>query len=184
MVLNGPPVSTRPARWQAVSLPERIATSKQQKTMDVQVKSNGFDLGTMDECDVREVCRRKEGHIVRATPGQKWFPSFLVLHREATHRTRALCNTSTRSAMSPTQREELYSGSRREHTDGPVTAVLTVVRKPGKTIGRDMLGREVFEFKNWGETERFSRRRFNPDKIPTPIYVKAPQMRQARSMVA
>ena len=151
--------------------------------MDVPVKGVGVPLGTtMDEYDVRDVVRKGEGHIVRPLPGQKWFQSFMVLKEEASQRTRALCiRDAGGAALSCTQREELYSGSRKDHTDGPVTATITVIRKPGKTIGKDQLGREVFGFLNWGETERFPQRRFNPDKIPTPIYASEAQMRAARA---
>ncbi len=83
----------------------------------------------------------------------------------AVARARALCNTSGRAALSTTQREELYQGLRHPGhgqcpTDGPVTAQLTVVRKyrPGKGL------------LNWGETEKFPRRRFNEDKLPPSIY--------------
>ena len=134
-------------------------------------------IGLMDEQDARDVLRKREGRLIRFDGKRK-----IQLNAEPTQRTRALCiRDAGGAALSCTQREELYSGSRKDHTDGPVTATITVIRKPGKTIGKDQLGREVFGFLNWGETERFPRRRFNPDKIPTPIYASEAQMRAARA---
>lgn len=141
--------------------------------MEIPVRCNGVSCGTMDEYDVRDVVRKREGHIVRPHCGQKHFQSFLALNGTATPRTRALCNTSTRSAMSPTQREELYSGFRKIHTDLPVTGVLTVVRKiRGRGLILDKKGvmRCDGELMAWNENERFPRRRWNPDSIPLPLY--------------
>lgn len=141
--------------------------------MQIPVRSNGADLGTMDEFDVRDVLRRHEGHIMRASPGRPWFAPWLVLHADAPLRTRALCNTSTRSAMSPTQQEELYQGSRKEHTDGPVTKVLTVVRKirgAGLVLDEKDIVRCQGELQNWGETERFPRGRYNERAIPQALF--------------
>lgn len=142
--------------------------------MQVQVKCGGFDLGTMDEADVRDTCRRGEGRIVRATHGT-WFPSFLVLNKTATERTRALCNSSSQSALSPTQREEVYWGFRKDHTDGPVRH-LTVVRKARKLKDSDK-----YSLENWGETERFPRNRWNPDRIPVPLFASERQYREAQA---
>lgn len=75
--------------------------------------------------------------------------------------------------MSPTQREELYSGFRKIHTDGPVTAVLTVIRKirgAGLILDKKGIVRCDGELVAWNENERFPRRRFNPDNIPLPMY--------------
>ncbi len=79
---------------------------------------------------------------------------------------RALCNTSSRAALSATQQEEIYCGLRypgrgQTPSDGPVTVPkLTVVRKYRKGEG----------LVDWGEKDRFARRRFNPDKLPPSVY--------------
>lgn len=126
----------------------------------------------MEEDDCRDILRKRLGRLVRNGNERK-----ILLNREASSAARALCiRDAGGAALSATQREDLYSGSRKEHTDGPVTAVLTVIRKPGKTLYRDALGREVFEFQNWGETERFARRRFNPDKIPPAVFRVDPRL--------
>jgi hypothetical protein len=147
--------------------------------MQVIVKENGVEIGTMDEFDVRETVRRKEGYIVRAVPGCKWHPSFLALKREATPRTRALVMRDTAGGvLSVTQREELYSGFRRDFTDQPMTVnPITVLRRPGKSAGTDEFGREVFGLVAWRETDRFPRRRYNPDEIrplfPSELHLRA-----------
>lgn len=136
--------------------------------MEYPVYQGPAFVGYMDEDDCRDILRKREGRLVRRGSVRK-----VILNSTATPRTRALCNTSTRSAMSPTQREELYSGFRKIHTDGPVTAVLTVIRKirgAGLILDKKGIVRCDGELVAWNENERFPRRRFNPDNIPLPMY--------------
>jgi hypothetical protein len=145
--------------------------------MDYPVYQGPTFVGYMEEDDCRDILRKRLGRLVRNGNERK-----VILNRETSHAVRALCiRDAGGAAISSTQREELYSGSRKEHTDGPVTATITVVRRPGKTIGRDALGREIFGFLNWGENDRFPRHRFNPDKIPAPIYASEAAMHAARA---
>jgi hypothetical protein len=129
--------------------------------MQIVVKRNGVAIGTMDESDVRDIVRSNGGRIIRLTPGQKWFPSFLALNASTTARTRALCiRDSGGAATVATQMEELYSGFRVDHTDGPVTATTITLKR---AVGR---GRHDYSLQPWTEKDRFPRKRFNPDLIP------------------
>ena len=133
----------------------------------IPVYSGQFRIGEMHENDCREMIRNKEAKFDRRNGVRK-----LQLKIEATSKARALCNTS-RSVMATTQREELYSGFRKEFTDTPMTVnPITVLRRPGDVIGRDMLGREVFSFVDWTERDRFPRHGFNPDLLPRPNFTR------------
>ena len=54
---------------------------------------------------------------------------------------------------------------------------ITVLRRPGKSAGTDEFGREVFGLVAWRETDRFPRRRYNPDEIrplfPSELHLRA-----------
>ena len=125
-------------------------------------------VGYMDEEDCRDILRTRQGRLLR-----KGNSARVILNRDAIPRARALCNTASRSVMATTQREELYSGFRKEFTDTPMTVnPITVLRRPGDVIGRDMLGREVFSFVDWTERDRFPRHGFNPDLLPRPNFTR------------
>jgi hypothetical protein len=144
--------------------------------MDIPVFSGQSFLGMMAEEDAREVLRKKEGRLVRGDGKRK-----IQLNTEASVRTRALCfREVSGAAISSTQREELYSGFRREHTEGPVTGVLTVVRRPGKIRMRNHFGSEIFPLVPWNENDRFPRHRFNPDKI-RPMFRSEAALRAAQA---
>ncbi len=137
--------------------------------MEYPVYSGASFIGYMDEEDCRDILRNQEGRVVRKRDDVR-----VMLNQEAVSRARALCNTSQRAALSTTQREELYDGLRRPGhgltpTDGPVTGVLTVVRKYRQGVG----------FLNWGENEKFARRRYNPDRPATPIFATEARLRAA-----
>lgn len=144
--------------------------------MDIPVYSGAAFLGYLDEDEVRLILvrsadARKLGKPTEATLLKKVKRDgrtdlrLVMLTPEVTHRVRALCNTSTQSALSSTQQEELYSGLRRTHTDTPVYfPPLTVVRK----IRTNKFGERSFQ--NWGENDKFPRRRYNPDQIPAPQF--------------
>ena len=133
-------------------------------------------LGLMEENDARDVLRKREGRLIRFYGERK-----IQLNAEATAKTRALCvRDAGGNALATTQREDLYWGFRKDHTDGPVRH-LTVVKKPGPVIGRDSIGREVFGLMNWSENDRFPRKRFNSDRLPPPIYASEAAMRAARA---
>jgi len=137
----------------------------------------------MDDDDVRDVVRKKEGTLRGVgTPKRR-----LLMASVAVTRARALLvRDAAGNALSSTQREELYSGLRREHTDGPVTGVLTVVKRPGQHVSHgklkndQMLPSQIFEMKPWNESARFPRRRFNPDTI-RPLFTSEAAYRQARA---
>ena len=127
---------------------------------EIEVRVRGFVVAYVLEDDAREMIRNDGYTMVR-----KGHRRFLKLRDESNPqnvaKVRALCNSSTRAALSTTQREELYQGFRKPgrgeiSTAGPVTATLTVVRKYRDGVG----------FIDWGEKERFTRKRFNPDRIP------------------
>ncbi len=150
--------------------------------MDIPVFSGQSFLGMMAEDDARDVLRRKEGRLIRGDGKRK-----IQLNTDASARSRALCfREVSGAALSSTQREELYSGFRREHTDGPVTAVLTVVRRPGQSVSHGPLAADavlpsnIFEMRPWGENDRFPRHRFNPDNI-RPLFTSEAAMRAAQT---
>jgi hypothetical protein len=122
--------------------------------MDTPVFSGQSFLGMMAEEDARLILKKREGRLIRGHGKRK-----IQLNSEASARTRVLCARDAGvTSLSSTQREELYSGFRKDRSDGPVTAVLTVVRKV-----RD--GALV----PWKESDKFPRNRFNPDKA-TPLF--------------
>lgn len=149
--------------------------------MDYPVYQGSVFQGYMDEEDCRDmlreanaaggrrdvrVCRR--GAVVR-----------IVVQTDARITKTTAMRDARGNALSTTQVEDVYWGFRRDHTDGPARHV-TVVKRPGESHGKDCLGRELFGFVNWKETDRFPRRRFNPDKI-TPLFASEAQMRAMRA---
>lgn len=129
--------------------------------MDIPVYAGPAFVGWITEDDAREVLKSGDGRLLRKVKQDGSTDRRIILKSEVVTRVRALCNTSTQSALSSTQREELYSGLRKDHTDGPVTKVITVIRKVRVNCHGDR------SLENWREGEKFPRRRFNPDRIPT-----------------
>ncbi len=140
----------------------------QQPCEEIGVIVKGVRIGYILEDEARELIRSGAYTMVRRHSKAKRGERLIRLVEESHEnviKARALCNSSSRAALSTTQREELYQGLRRPGhgltpTDGPVTRVITVVRKYRAGVG----------FMNWGETEKFARRRFNPDKIAQPRF--------------
>lgn len=131
---------------------------------EVSVFAGGRKIGYVLEDEARDMLRSKE-YALMPRKGRERRIRLIEETAERIAKAKALCNSSTRAALSTTQREELYQGLRRPGhgqtpTDGPVTKVITVVRKYRAGVG----------FINWGENEKFARKRFNPDKIPAPAF--------------
>ena len=131
---------------------------------EIGVIVKGVRIGYVLEDEARELIRSGGYTMVRTRSKAKRGDRLIRLveeTHEAVIKARALCNSSSRAALSTTQREELYQGLRRPGhgqtpSDGPVSSVMTVVRKYRPGVG----------FVDWGERDKFARRRFNPDKIP------------------
>jgi hypothetical protein len=143
--------------------------------MDIPVYAGSGFVGYLDEDEVRQILSRSadaqklgraaEARLLRKQKRGRIDLRLILIGEDVIHKTRALCNTSTQSALSPTQQEELYSGSRKMYTDTPVYfPPLTVVRK----IRTNKHGERFFQ--NWGERDRFPDGRFNPDRIPAAVF--------------
>ena len=130
---------------------------------EIGVIVKGVRIGYVLEDEARELIRNGGYTMIRRHNRKKGERLIRLVEEthEAVIKARALCNFSSRSALRTTQREELYQGLRRPGhgqtpSDGPVSSVMTVVRKYRPGVG----------FVDWGERDKFARRRFNPDKIP------------------
>ena len=79
-------------------------------------------------------------------------------------------------ALSTTQVEQIYQGTRK---DGPVTvtAYLRVVKRAvfSKIEAGPNAGSSIGEFVGWNESDKFPRKRFNPDKL-RPIFASVRDM--------
>ena len=129
---------------------------------EIGVVVKGVRIGYILEDEARELVRSGDYTVIRRgkKKGERLIKLVEETH-EAVIKARALCNSSSRAALSTTQREELYQGLRRPGhgqtpSDGPVSSVMIVVRKYRPGVG----------FVDWGERDKFARRRFNPEKIP------------------
>lgn len=74
------------------------------------------------------------------------------------------------------QREELYSGSRRDGTAGPTTSArFRTLRKTKQRKWVNAASKAVVieEFVSWRETDGFPPKRFNPDLLPVPMFARA-----------
>lgn len=168
--------SRRKLRWIVIS-PRRGTAPKSKTKMESEICEIGVVVGRelvayVLEDEAREMIRSRVYTLIKSN-GRDRRIKLVEETPENIAKARALHGGSTRAALSTTQREELYQGLRRPGkgqtpTDGPVTKVITVVRKYRQGVG----------FINWGENERFARRRLNPDKLPVPLYTES-QLRAA-----
>lgn len=158
--------------------------------MDYPVYQGAAFLGYMDEEDCRDMLRE-----ANAPNGKR---DVRVCRRGAKVRlviavdTKVTKTTAMRdaggAALSTTQREDVYWGMREDHTDGPARHV-TVVKRIGRIASRGdkptdkMLVGQLAALVPWKETDRFPRRRYNPDKVK-PLFASEGLMRAAQAALA
>ncbi len=158
--------------------------------MDYPVYQGPAFLGYMDEEDCRDMLReanrpngKRDVRVCRR--GQKI--RIVVAVDSKINKTTAMRDAGG-AALSTTQREEVYWGSRKDHTDGPVRHV-TVVKRIGRIADRGklpadaMLTGHLAALVPWKETDRFPRGRFNPDQI-RPLFASEAALRASHSQMA
>ncbi len=147
--------------------------------MDYPVYQGSVFQGYMDEEDCRDMLREanKPGGSRGVRVCRRGASVRIVVAVDTKINKTTAMRDAGGNALSTTQVEDVYWGMRRDHTDGPARHV-TVVKRPGDSHGKDYLGRDLFGFVNWNETDRFPRHRFNPDKI-RPLFTSEAAMRAA-----
>lgn len=150
--------------------------------------------GYMDEDDCRAMLREDMERVLNSPGAQRkvtvgWKKKHgqketcLVISADTEIRKTTAMRDAGGNAMVSTQREELYSGFRENYTDGPVTKVITVLRRPGKEHGKNFLGLPIFGLEPWRETDRFPAGRYNPD-LMRPMFDSLAQMRAVQAEMA
>jgi hypothetical protein len=119
----------------------------------IRVYRRGVYIGDVDEYDARVMISRQEARFDR---GSKHGRRLILTSDAAEAKARSLSGRDAcGGTVSPTYREDLYRGSRKEGTD--------IVTSRCFTLKKLQNGRLV----HYGEGEGFARKRFNPDKLPT-----------------
>jgi hypothetical protein len=121
--------------------------------------------GFVFEDEARQMISAGEVRLIRKDRHGIIDRRLVLLSSDGLKKVRSVSGAS--AGLRTTQREELYSGSRKQHTEGPVTATITVLRR---NVGGS--------FRAWSETDKFPRRRFNPDKPATPLFRSIEQARR------
>jgi hypothetical protein len=153
--------------------------------MQYPVYQGAAFMGYMDEEDCRDMLREsnKPGGKRNVRVCKRGRETRLVIAVDTKITKTTAMRDAGGNAMVSTQREELYSGFRKEFTDGPVTKVITVLRRPGKERGKNFLGLPVFGLEPWRETDRFPAGRYNPD-LMRPMFDSLAQMRAVQAEMA